>query len=327
MSRQPRVVLLSTGGTIAGAAGDATQTTGYRAGELDAATLLAQVPDATALAHIDVAPLLSLDSKDMSPRHWLLIARTVMAHLARPDCDAVVVTHGTDTLEETAWFLHLILPPGKPVILTAAMRPATALSADGPMNLYQAIAVAASPEAHGKGVLVVMNDRIHAGAEITKTHTRALDAIDAPELGPLGSVLPVRFDRAPNLGTAGQVPIDALDGHDDLPRVDILYVAAGADPDLLAEAGLRRACGVVLALPGDGSLPTTWHAAAETARIAGVRIVRASRVGRGAVSPAPADAPDLQLPGSGRLNPSKARIALMLELATGASALLAHLSG
>ncbi len=326
MARHPRIILLSTGGTIAGQARSAVDTTGYHAGELDAGELLATVPGHEQLASVDVSPLLSIDSKDMTPKHWLLIARTVTVHLARNDCDAVVITHGTDTLEETAWLLHLLLPPGKPVVLTAAMRPASALSADGPMNLYQAIAVATNPEAHGKGVLVVMNDQIFAGADIVKTHTSALGAIAAPDTGPIGSALPVRFFRRPNLDTAGMVPADTLAGRDDLPRVDILFVAAGSDPDLLIEAGSRRAAGVILALPGNGSLPTAWHEAAEIARNAGVRVIRASRALGGAVSPMASDAPELQVQGSGRLSPVKARIALMLELATGASALVVHLS-
>jgi L-asparaginase len=327
MPERPRLVLLSTGGTIAGHGASPTDTTGYQAGAITADALLAEVTGHEGLASIAVAPLLSIDSKDMTPRHWLLLARTIAAHRARSDCDAVVVTHGTDTLEETAWFLHLVLPPGKPVVLTAAMRPASALSPDGPMNLYQAIAVAANPEAYGQGVLVVMNDQIFAGAEIAKTHTSALDAVRAPGLGPIGSACPVRFVRRPSLDTAGIVPEGALDHQDDLPRVDILYVAAGSEPDLLLGAGERQAAGVVLALPGNGSLPVAWHEAALQARSAGVRVVRASRVAQGAVAPMCSAAPELQIDASGRLSPPKARIALMLALATGASALMGHLAG
>ena len=312
MATLPRLTLIGTGGTIAGAAPAAADTTAYRAGALDPAALLAAVPGAAAHATLDLLALLAIDSKDMSPSHWLSIARAVATRLAQPDCDGVVITHGTDTLEETAWFLHLVLPPGKPVVLTAAMRPASALSADGPMNLLQAIAVAASPAAHGKGVLVVLNDTIFAGADIVKTHTRALDAIRAPERGPLGTVLPVRFHTAPAHDSAGAVPLDTLAGRDALPRVDILYVAAGSDPDLLATAAARGTAGVVLALPGNGSLPEAWRAAADAATAAGVRVLRASRVAAGAVSEEAG-----ALPASGERGPAKARIALMLALATG----------
>jgi len=317
MADRPRLVLISTGGTIAGQAASAADTTGYQAGALDPAALLAAVPGHEQFASVSVSPLMAIDSKDMTPRHWLLLARAITTHLARADCDGVVVTHGTDTLEETAWLLHLLIRPGKPVVLTAAMRPATALSADGPMNLYQAIAVASHPESHGQGILVVLNDRVFAGAEIVKTHTSAIDAIAAPDTGPIGSANPVHFRRRPNLDTAGIVPDSALTGVDELPRVDILYAAAGSPADLLADAGHRGAAGVVLALPGNGSLPDTWRDAAEPARRDGVRVVRASRTGAGTVSPMATEQEAQAFPGSGRLSPVKARIALMLEIATG----------
>ncbi|MCB1961249.1 MAG: asparaginase, partial [Rhodocyclaceae bacterium] len=131
MPALPRLTLISTGGTIAGRAGDGADTTAYQAGALDPASLLAALPEAAAYATLDTHALLAIDSKDMTPAHWLTIARAIAGRLAQPDCDGVVLTHGTDTLEETAWFLHLVLPPGKPVVLTAAMRPASALSADG----------------------------------------------------------------------------------------------------------------------------------------------------------------------------------------------------
>ena len=327
MPTRPNLVLITTGGTIAGRATAPDQTTGYEAGALDAADLLGAIPGHDALARIDVSPLLAIDSKDMTPVHWLQMARAVAAHLARPDCDGVVLTHGTDTLEETAWFLHLVLPPGKPVVITGAMRPASALSADGPMNLYQALRVAVSPESHGKGVLVVMNDQIFAGAEVTKTDTHALDAITAPVTGALGAAAPVRYWRKPDLTSAGMVPIHTLAALTELPRVDILYVAAGSDPDLLMGAGERQAGGVVLALPGDGSLPAAWHGAAREATASGVRVVRASRTGRGFVSSETGSDETPALLASGKLSPTKARIGLMLELCTGASALLAHLAG
>ena len=317
----PRLTLLTTGGTIAGQAASAADTTGYTAGALDPAALMAAVPGLEALATLSCEAVFALDSKDMTPAHWLTLLRTVQGHLARADCDGVVLTHGTDTLEETAYFLHLCLPPGKPVVLTAAMRPATALSADGPMNLYQAVAVAANPQAHGKGVLVVMNDAIFAGATVVKMHTRALDAITAPDSGPIGQAQPVHFGAAPDLTGAGRVPAGALHALTALPRVDILYVAAGSDPDLLSSAATRQCAGVILALPGNGSLPSAWRDAVRQARAAGVRVVRASRTPAGAVSDTDADAGG-PIPASGALSAAKARIALMLELATGIPGLL-----
>ena len=314
MATLPRLALLSTGGTIAGVAPRAIDTTGYRAGAIDAAGLLAAVPGAEALADIDVESVLAIDSKDMTPAHWLTVAQRLSERLARDDCDGVVVTHGTDTLAETAFFLHCVLPAGKPVVLTAAMRPATALSADGPMNLYEAIAVAASPAARDRGVLVVTNDCIFAARHVIKAHTRALQAIAAPERGPLGSAMPVRFVAPPSADNAGVVPLADL-GAAALPRVDIFYVAAGSPPDLLATAAERGVAGVVLALPGHGSLPDYWFDAVRAAQAAGVQVVRSSHVARGPVSDAVIDG--ITLRGSSTLGALKARIALMLALAVG----------
>lgn len=314
MTTLPRITLLSTGGTIAGAAPHAYDTTGYRAGAIGAADLLAAVPGAQALADLDVDPLLAIDSKDMTPAHWLTLAQRLSEHLARDDCDGIVVTHGTDTLQETAFFLHCVLLPGKPVVLTAAMRPATALSADGPMNLYEAIAVAAHPAAGDRGVLVVTNDSIFAARDVAKTHTRALEAIAASERGPVGSAMPVHFYGAPAADSAGIVPLAPLDAAA-LPRIDILFVGAGSSPDLLASAAERGAVGVILALPGHGSLPDYWTDAVRTAQSSGIVVIRSTHVARGPVGDAVIDGITLQ--GSGTLGPLRARIALMLTLASG----------
>ena len=314
MTPPPRITLLSTGGTIAGAAPRPTDTTGYHAGAIDAAGLLAAVPGAEALADIAVDSLLAIDSKDMTPAHWMTLARRLDEHLARDDCDGVVVTHGTDTLAETAFFLHCVLPVGKPVVLTAAMRPATALSADGPMNLYEAIAVAADPATRDRGALVVTNDCIFAARDVVKSHTRALEAIAAPERGPVGSAMPVKFFSTPATDTAGGVPLADL-GDAPLPRVDVLHVAAGSPSDLLASAAERGTAGIILALPGSGSLPELWYDAVRAAQLAGVLVVRSTHVARGPVADATIN--DISLPGSGSLGPLKARIALMLALAAG----------
>ncbi|TVO57678.1 asparaginase [Denitromonas halophila] len=322
MPLTPRLTLITTGGTIAGQAVSAADTTDYTAGALDPSALIAAVPGLTDLAQLRVDALLSIDSKDMSPAHWLTLLARVHYHLAQADCDGVVITHGTDTLEETGWFLHLCLPPGKPVVMTAAMRPATALSADGPMNLYQAIAVAAHTSSTDQGVLVVMNGHIFAAADIVKADTQALGAITAPTRGPLGTAQPVQFYHPIALTQAGCIPTDALAGQTELPRVDILYVAAGSDPDLLSAAVERGAQGIVLALPGNGSLPENWRRPALAALARGISVIRSTRVGHGRV----AHSTDAALPAaSGELNPAKARIALMLALAIGTPELSARL--
>lgn len=316
------IALLTTGGTIAGRGAHAGNASDYVAGSMSATDLLTALGHPDDLPRVETQELLSIDSKDMTPEHWLMIARAVEAARASASCQGVVITHGTDTLEETAWFLHLVCSPGKPVVLTAAMRPATALSADGPMNLYQALCVAALPAARGHGVLVVMNDQILAASDIVKTHTHALDAIAAPRMGTIGDASERTFCRPPALGSAGCVPLATLQDGATLPEVDILHVAAGSRPALLAEAHERGCAGVILALPGNGSLPDTWRDAALAAVDNGVRVIRASRVANGSVSTRAATI----LPGSGVLNPLQARIALMLELTTGTSGLFARLA-
>jgi len=182
----PRIALLATGGTIAGQAGDASKTAGYKAGVVGVDKLLDAVPALTQVAQIHAEQVASIDSKDMSTALWLTLAARVNALLEEDDIDGVVITHGTDTLEETAYLLHLTVKSEKPVVLTAAMRPSTALSADGPLNLLNAVTVAAHDGAAGQGVLVAFNNQIHSARDVTKTSTYAVDAFRTPEFGALG---------------------------------------------------------------------------------------------------------------------------------------------
>ena len=184
-AEKPHVVILATGGTIAGSAADDTATTGYQAGALGIDVLVAAVPEVRDFAQITGEQLASLDSKDMSDEVWLKLSRRVNELLAKEDVDGIVITHGTDTLEETAYFLNLTVQSKKPVVLTGAMRPATAISADGPMNLLNAVRLAANPQAFDRGVLVCLNDQIDSARHVTKTHTTSLDTFKSP-LGPLG---------------------------------------------------------------------------------------------------------------------------------------------
>ena len=251
--------------------------------------------------------------------HKLLVAffQDLQARLDESTIDAVVITHGTDTLEETAFFLHLVLTSDKPVVMTAAMRPATALSADGPMNLYQALSVAATPAARGRGVLVVVADRIWSARDVAKRHTQAIDALGDTDSGPLGWAHPPRFSSAPDSRLAGRIPLATLqmDGKASLPNVEILFVAAGSSPDLIT-AACAFARGLVFALPGNGSVPQRLAPALEACRRQGVTVVRASRTGAGPVAPL-SDALAGPLLCAGQLSPAKARIALMLALAQG----------
>ena len=194
----PRIAVLATGGTIAGEAGDAAKTSGYKAGVVGVDKLLHAVPFLSQVARIHAEQVASIDSKDMTPALWAALGSRVNALLAQDDIDGIVITHGTDTLEETAYLLHLTVKSEKPVVLTAAMRPSTALSADGPLNLLNAVTVAASKASWKQGVLVAFNNQIHGGRDVTKTSTYAVDAFRSPEGGALGWVQDgqVEYQRA-----------------------------------------------------------------------------------------------------------------------------------
>ena len=307
----PRLLLIATGGTIAGTADSASRTTGYQAGSLAATALLDAIPEVHEQAHFELSQPFSLDSSDMTPSHWLQLAREVAAARSRQDIDGVLITHGTDTLEETAFLLDALLAPGKPVVMTCAMRPASAHSTDGPLNLLHAVGVACHPGAAGLGVLVVANDRIHLGARISKRHTQSVDAFER-ETSVIGWANPPTIDYQPRAAVHAPELLASLGT---LPRVDVLWVGAGSEPDALASSIAHGARAVVLALPGDGSVPGTWREAVGKANARGVAVVRASRTGDGAVSEKANDS--ALLIAAGTLTPACARVALMLALAGG----------
>ena len=349
-SSLPRIVVVGTGGTIAGAAPRATQTAGYKAGALPVSRLLEAVPGLDEIARIETEPVASIDSKDMSSALWITLARQVDTLLARDDVDGVVITHGTDTLEETAYFLHLTVKSAKPVVLTAAMRPATALSADGPMNLLHAVTVASSPAAHGRGVLVMFANRIHSAREVSKTSTFSIDAFESPETGPIGWIhdshieferrgerlhtvaTPFRLDPASEPspgeldaevaasavapGTEPRIAPHPIGSH--LPTVDIVISYAGVSRvavDALVAAGAQ---GIVVAGTGGGSIHEHLLEGLRDAVASGVTVVRASRIGTGHVLRNGAAADDrLGFVSASTLSPYKARVLLMTALASG----------
>ncbi|WP_459623140.1 asparaginase, partial [Burkholderia sp. 3C] len=315
----PRIAVLATGGTIAGAAPDATNTAGYQAGALGIASLLDAVPALARVAQIEGEQIASIDSKDLDPALWIVLAQRVDALAADPRIDGIVITHGTDTLEETATLLHLAVKTAKPVVLTAAMRPATSLSSDGPLNLLNAVTVAASPAAHGQGVLVAFNNKIHSARDVVKTSTYAVDAFQSPELGVLGWVQDGRVEFARGVVRAHTAATPFAVGAD-WPAVEIVTSYAGVSRtavDALVAAGVK---GIVVAGTGNGSIHATLQAALADAVAKGVAVVRASRVGSGHVMRNGAASDDaLGFVSAGSLNPFKARVLLMLALASGAS--------
>ena len=313
----PRIAVLATGGTIAGSAADAAQTSGYQAGVVGVDRLLAAVPALSQVARIEAEQVASIDSKDLDVALWTTLGARIAELAEREDIDGIVITHGTDTLEETAYALHLTVKTDKPVVLTAAMRPSSALSADGPLNLLGAVTVAGSQAARGLGVLVAFNNRIHCARDVVKTSTYAVDAFHSPEIGALGWVQDgrVEFQRAalrPHTSATPFVPGASW------PNVEVVASYAGASRtavDALVAAGVR---GIVVAGTGNGSIHATVQAALGEARADGVAVVRASRVGSGHVmrnGAAPDDA--LGFVSAGTLNPYKARVLLMLALAAG----------
>lgn len=310
-----RLVVLAVGGTIAGSAASELSTTGYQAGVLGVEYLLEAVPGLQDYARVRGEQLVSIDSKDMTEDIWLRLAGRINELLASEEADGIVVTHGTDTLEETAYFLNLTVQSRKPVVLVGAMRPATALSADGPMNLWDAVRVAASEEAAGKGVLVVMNGEIHGAREVTKSHTTSVSTFRSPEAGVLGTVPAGEplFFRAP-LRRHTLASEFELAGLGELPCVKIIYGHAGDDA-LFAEAAIKAgAGGIIYAGPGNGSIPRGVEAVLAEAVRQGLVVVRSSRTGSGTVIAAEPSYREAHFVEGGSLNPQKARILLQLAL-------------
>src|SRR5580765_2334565 len=309
------VVVLATGGTIAGAAASDVQSA-YASGQVGVEQLLAAVPQAKKLATLRGEQISNIGSQDMNDEVWLKLARRINELTAQSDVAGVVVTHGTDTLEETAYFLNLIVKSRKPVVMTASMRPSTALSADGPLNFFNAVAVAANKDAAGRGVLVVANDWIHGASSLTKTSTTAVQTFLSPLSGLIGTVAygEVEFYRGP-VGRHTTESEFSLDGVASLPRVDIIMAYENMDGALIDAAVAAGAKGIVIAGVGNGNL--TQAAVNTLARQAknGIVCVRASRVATGRVGRnVELDDDKLGLVASLGLNPQKARVLLRLAL-------------
>jgi L-asparaginase len=311
----PRITILATGGTIAGAQPSRLQR-GYRAGFFPIATLIAAAPGIELLARLDAVQVASIGSQDMGEAVWRSLARRAQAALDDPGVAGVVITHGTDTMEETAYFLNLVLQSAKPVVLVGAMRPATAMSADGPMNLYNAVATAAHPEARGRGVLVVANDEIHFAREVAKTSTTQVGTFKSTHRGLAGLVSSgrIHFYGGPvrkHTTASGFV----LQDRRALPRVDIVYAHAGMGRELIDASVRAGARGLVIAGVGNGNMAAPALAAAAAAAKAGVAVVRSSRTGGGIIERnVEVDDDHLGLIAADELNPQKARILLMLGL-------------
>lgn len=317
MSR-PQVAVIAMGGTIDSVGASRLDLAWYteRHDRLPDGQLFASLPELGDIADIRAVPFRRVPSYALTDRDWLALAGIVSGLVAADDCDGVVITHGTNTMEETAYFTHLVVPVGKPVVFVGAMRPASAIGADGELNLVRAVQVAVSPAASGQGALVVMNDTIHSARDVTKTATFRVDAFRAPDTGPLGYAdADGRIDfyhRSRRLPSPS--PAFRVDGLETLPRVDVVVSYVGADGALIDAAVAAGASGIVSAGTGAGRPAPGEDAALDRAAAAGVLVCQATRNGAGRVS----RSPEMARRGvvvADNLVPWKARILLALALA------------
>ena len=310
------ILVLATGGTIAGTASESTDTIAYDAAVLTVDALLGQVPELQQVACVRGEQLVQVDSVDMTPAIWLQLGQRLNHLLAQDQVDGVVVTHGTDTMEETAFFLNLTIKSHKPVVMVGAMRPASAMSTDGPMNLYNGVSLAASPEAAGKGVLVALNDTINSGREVTKTNTALQDTFKSPELGYLGYMQNGRphFYRLSSRRHTRDSEFDIM-ALTQLPAVEIVYGYADCHPALALAAVEHGAGGLIWAGMGNGGMPAAMARILTQLQRQGTVIVRSTRVGSGIIARNGAVNDDqCGFVVADTLNPQKARILLMLAL-------------
>ncbi|HVO51295.1 MAG TPA: type II asparaginase [Thermoanaerobaculia bacterium] len=309
------VVILATGGTIAGVQPKEGEP-GYKSGSLSIDALIKGAPGIEKLARLDGEQIASIGSQDMNDVVWGKLAKRANELLAQPDVDGIVVTHGTDTLEETGFFLGLVLKSNKPVVLVGSMRPATSQSADGPLNLYNAVAVAADPASQGRGVMAVVNDEVHTGRDVHKTHTTAVQTFVSTTRGTVGKVYygKVRYGYIPTykhtltseFATAGIVSP---------PRVDIVFAHEGCDGAFVKAAVAAGAKGIILAGVGDGNATTDMINALAEAAKTGIVVVRTSHVGFGMVRRnVELDDDKLGFVAGMDLNPQKARVLLRVAL-------------
>lgn len=278
----PKILVLATGGTIAGVANE-NSATGYDAGKIKAVDLVNAVPQIKKLADCDVEQFCNIASQDMNGEIWVRLSARVNEALLKQHYDGVVITHGSDTMEETAFFIENTLQTDKPVVFVGAMRPTTAISPDGPSNLYDAVHVAVSPESQKRGVLVTLGGKIFESRDIFKNDINHVDAFSSRYNGPIGRVDAgdVHYFANPIHGERPywEIPADAV-----LPRVDIVHAYAGCSGDTIDAAVANGARGIVIAGTGNGNMSADSLAAAKRAADKGVKVVRSSRIPHGFVN-------------------------------------------
>jgi L-asparaginase len=312
---KPSITILATGGTIAGAAATGTQS-GYTSGAVTIDAMVAAVPGIADLATIKGEQISNVGSQDMSFDILLKVAKRINELGKDKSVTGIVITHGTDTMEESAFFLNLTVKTDKPVVMVGSMRPSTAVSADGPLNLYNAVGVAADPNAKGRGVLVVMNDWIHAAHSLTKTSTTAVQTFMSPLRGVVGVAAYGKNDwyHSPEWKHTTKSEFDVANVTA-LPRVDIVFADMDMSADLIDASVTAGAKGIVIAGVGNGNMNAASVEACGRAAKKGVVVVRSSRVPTGTVARnVEVKDDELGLIASDELNPQKSRILLSLAL-------------
>lgn len=312
--KKANVIILGTGGTIAGKAGSNTEMTGYKAGEIGIQSLIDAVPEILNVANVSGEQFCNCGSFDLTWDIVLALGKRVNQLLGQKDVDGIVITHGTDTLEETAFFLNLTVKSKKPVVLVGAMRPATAISADGPVNLLNAVRLAGSEEAIGQGVLIAMNDQINGARDVTKTNTTHVETFKSVELGYLGyfqNGAPVFYKKTTRKHTY-QTEFDIMEV-EKLPQVDIVYSYINCNAELAKAAVESGAKGIVVASFGHGNIHKDMIPGLAEIAASGIPVVRSSRVPNGIVSKNYLD-DKCGFIAADSFNPQKARFLLMLAL-------------
>lgn len=313
--QKPNIKILATGGTIAGTGASATAS-GYTAGQVAISSLLEAVPEIQNLANISGEQVVSIGSQDMNDEVWLTLAKKINELLASDQCDGVVITHGTDTMEETAYFLNLTVHSDKPVVITGAMRPSTAMSADGPLNLYNAVAVASDPSSVGRGVMIAMNGLILGAHGTQKMNTVDVQTFQSPDEGPLGYI----YNSKPHytmrtLKKHTTESVFDVTNLNSLPKVGIVYSYSNVEGDIMNPILTNGYQGVIHAGVGNGNIHKNMFPKLEEARKLGLIVVRSSRIPTGPITlDDEVDDAKYEFVASWELNPQKSRVLLMLAL-------------
>lgn len=312
----PRVVILATGGTIAGAGAGASSSASYQAAKVPVDQLIAAVPELKRVASVRGEQVFQIASESLTDAHLLELARRVSSLVKRDDVDGIVITHGTDVLEETAYFLDLVIRTDKPIVLVGSMRPGTALSADGPLNLLDAVVTASSPDSRGKGTLIVMNDEIQSGRDAAKMINIRTEAFKSP-WGALGMVVEEKtyWFRAPVKRHTYLSEFD-IDSIATLAPVEIVYAYSNMTDAAYRDYASRGVKALIHAGTGNGSVSSRVVPALVELRKKGIHIIRSSRVSGGGFVLRNAEQPDDTYDWivAHDLNPQKARILAAVAL-------------